>query len=70
MDADDLDLPDCNIYNVGFKFQCILLEDTTHRAEGCEISIIVLSVNDASFTESLMRLLHSKGLELVKVCKV
>ena len=70
MDEQDLDLPDYNIYDVGFKFQCVLLDETTHRAEGSEINIIVLSVNNESFTDSLMYLLHSKGLEPLRICKV
>ena len=70
MDEDDPNLPDCNIYDIGFKFQCVLLEDTTHRAEGCEISIIVLSDNGSTFTDSLMRLLQSKELEPTKIGKV
>ena len=70
MDEQDLDLPDYNIYDVGFKFQCVLLDETIHRAEGSEINIIVLSVNNESFTDSLMYLLHSKGLEPPRICKV
>ena len=62
MDFDDASLPECNIYNVGFRFQCILVTDFHHKAEGYDVDIIVLSINSDSFTDRMMDLLNSKGL--------
>ena len=62
MDFDDASLPECNVYNVGFRFQCILVTDSHHKAEGYDVNIIVLSINSDSFTDKMMDLLNSKGL--------
>ena len=62
MNFDDASLPECNVYNVGFKFQCILVNDSNHRAEGFDVNIVVLSINSDLFTDKIMYLLNSKGL--------
>ena len=62
MDFDDASLPECNVYNVGFRFQCILVTNSHHKAEGYDVNIIVLSINSDSFTDKMMDLLNSKGL--------
>lgn len=67
MDVDDSYLPLNNVYDAGFKFQCLLLEDSNHTSEGFAIKVIVLSVNKASFTDRMMHLLYSKGLEPLRI---
>ena len=63
MDFDDVCLPECNVYNVGFKFQCILVNDSNHKAQGFDVNIVVLSINSDLFTDEMMYLLSSKGLD-------
>ena len=45
MDFDDASLPECNVYNVGLKYQRILVDDSNHRAEGFDVNIVVFSIN-------------------------
>ena len=61
MGFDDASLPECNVYNVGFRFQCILVTDSHLKAEGYDVNIIVLSINSDLFTDKMMDLLDSKG---------
>ena len=63
MDFDDACLPEYNVYNVGFKFQCILVNDSNHKAQGFDVNIVVLSINSDLFTDEMMYLLSSKGLD-------
>ena len=60
MDEDNLLLDECNVYSVGFKFACILLEDINHRAAGYLIKIAVYSINSDSWTHKLYDILKEK----------
>ena len=62
MDFDDASLPECNVYNVGLKYQRILVDDSNHRAEGFDVNIVVFYINIDLFTDEMMHLLGSKGL--------
>lgn len=63
IDFDDACLPECNVYDVGFKFQCILVNNSNHRAQGFDVNIVIHSINSDLFTDEMMYLLSSKGLD-------
>jgi hypothetical protein len=69
MDGDNLLLDECNVYSVGFKFVCILLEDTNHRSTGYLIKIVVYSINSDLWTHKLYDILKDKKLKPIKIIK-
>ena len=69
MDGDNLLLDECNVYSVGFKFVCILLEDTNHRSAGYLIKIVVYSINSDLWTHKLYDILKEKKMKPIKIIK-
>ena len=69
MDGDNLQLDDCNVSSVEFKFVCILLEDTNHRTAGYLIRIVVYSVNSDSWTQKLYDILKEKKMKPIRFIK-
>ena len=70
MDFDDACLPECNAYNLGFRFECIIEEDSHHKAEGYFVNIIVFSINSDIFTDKMYDILNTKGLNPLRTIKL
>ena len=60
-------LDECNIYDVGFRFECVLDEKLHHKAEGYLITILVYSLNSDLWTDKLFQILLSKNVGPIKL---
>lgn len=67
MDFDNDLLDECNVYDVGFRFACVLDEKLHHKTEGYLITILVFSLNSDLWTEKLLQILISKDLRPIKL---
>jgi hypothetical protein len=67
MDFDNDLLDECNVYDVGFRFACVLDEKLLHKNEGFLITILVFSLNSDLWTEKLLQILISKDLRPIKL---
>ena len=67
MDFDNDLLDECNVYDVGFRFACVLDEKLHHKNEGYLITILVFSLNSDLWTEKLLQILISKDLRPIKL---
>lgn len=67
MDFDNDLLDECNVYDVGFRFACVLDEKLHHKKEGYLITILVFSLNSDLWTEKLLQILISKDLRPIKL---
>ena len=54
-------------HDIVFQFQCVLLDDSNHKAEGYAIKVIILSDNEPHNTNKIMQLLSSRGLEPLRI---
>lgn len=45
MDFNDVRLPESNVCDLGFTFQCELEKTSHHKAEGYRVKIVVISIN-------------------------
>ena len=69
MDEENLLLDEWNVYSVGYKFVCILLEDTNHSSAGYLLKIFVHSINPDSWTHKLYDLLKEKKMKQSRLTK-
>ena len=60
-------LDECNLYDVGFRFECVLDEKLHHKAEGYLITILVYSLNSDLWTDKLFQILLSKNVGPIKL---
>ena len=67
MDIKNLLLDECNVYDVGFKFVCELVEDTNHKREGFLIRILVYSLNSDLWTKKMFDILKTKKIKALKL---
>ena len=70
MDIKSLSLDESNVYSVGFRFVCELVEDTKHKREGFKIRILVYSLNSDQWTKKLydvLKIKKMKGLKIVQI---
>ena len=70
MDFENINLPESNAYDLGFRFQCELEEISHHKAEGYCVKIIVYSINSDIFTDIMYDILDSKGLNPLRMIKM
>lgn len=61
MDSPSDLLDECNIYDVGFRFVCVLSEKLHHKGEGYLITILVYSINSDVWTDKLYDILLAKN---------
>ena len=67
MDVKNLLLDESNVYDVGFRFVCELVEDTNHKREGFKIRILVYSLNSDLWTKKLYDILKIKKMKKLKI---
>ena len=67
LDFEDVTLPECNVYDLGFRFQCVVDEDSHHKAEGYFVNIIVYSINSDVFTDKMFDILGLNPLRTIKL---
>ena len=60
-------LDECNLYDVGFRFECVLDEKLHHKAEGYLITILVYSLNSDLWTDNLFQIPLSKNVGPIKL---
>lgn len=70
MDHQNVSLPECNAYDIGFRFQCIVDEDSHHKAAGYFVNIVVYSINSDIFTVKMFDILNSQGLNPLRMIKL
>ena len=70
MDVENVSLPECNAYELGFRFQCQVEEDSHHKAEGYFVNIIVYSINSDIFTDKMFHILNTQGLNPLRMIKL
>lgn len=63
-------LDECNVYDLGFRFVCVLSEKLHHKAEGYTISIIVYSINSDMWTDKLYDILVAKNANPQKLKRI
>lgn len=67
MDVENVSLPECNAYELGFRFQCQVEEDSHHKAEEY---ITVYSSNSDILTDKMFDILNTQGLNLLRMIKL
>ena len=70
MDIKSLSLDESNVYSVGFRFVCELVEDTKHKREGFKIRILVYSLNSDQWTKKLYDVLKIKKMKGLKIIQI
>lgn len=60
-------LDECNVYDLGFRFVCVLSEKLHHREEGYLITILVYSINSVMWTDKLYDILVAKNAKPTKL---
>ena len=58
---------DSSLYNIDYKFTCILSENLNHKVDGYRVDIIVFTKNCDLWTLKLLQILQSKGVFAIKV---
>ena len=56
-----------SLYNIDYKFTCILSEDLNHKVDEYRFDIIVFTKNCDLWTLKLLQILQSKGVFAIKV---
>ena len=67
MDFPNVLLDECNIYDLGFRFVCLLSEKLHHKGEGYLITILVYSINSDLWTDKLYNILLAKNANPIKL---
>jgi hypothetical protein len=60
MDFPSVLLDECNVYDIGFRFVCVLSEKLHHKGEGYLITILVYSINSDMWTDKMFDILLAK----------
>ena len=67
MDFNNDLLGECNLYDAGFRFECMLDKKLHHKAEGYLITILVYSLDSDLWTNKLFQILISKNVGPIKL---
>ena len=63
-------LDESNLYDVDFKFVCVLTENLNHLAAGYTIDILVYSANSDSWTDVMLKNLQTEKTKPTKIERV